>query len=476
MFMFDSLYALLGPVLVVGISLMGVRMLSYWRSFAFASGRYRQREVIQTDALRELDVPFVKIQITTRGLLGSTEVIVRSLRNVMELAQEDPAYYGKVLSVEVMTESEVQARALEHAFSDAPVSVDALVLPAAYTTTPNGTQMKARALHYMVERRREGWNHKPGRTFIVHYDEESLMVPTELRKLLAVLATTDKKLLEGPIHYPLEYADASVLCRAMEASRPIGCFECRHVMEKGVPLHLHGSNLVVEEEFENVLGWDIGSLDGQPLIAEDYVFGMNAFLLGGSEIFGWHGCVMLEQPPFSVKSAFKQRHRWITGVLQGMAKGSKTVEFTQLPTRLRLSLVWGTRFRIATFALGAVLGVPSLLFLPLLLIRSVNALISGGQSMLPPVFMLWLAAVGAMWLGSVFIGAWYNVAQAGFTRSRRWNEIGRAIALAPIAGVIESSAGLQAVIQWGLGRRTVSWQPTPKTKAADAAMDWSQAA
>ena len=64
------------------------------------------------------------------------------------------------------------------------------------------------------------------------------MVPGELRKLIAVLTETDKKILEGPIYYPLEYTDASAICRAMEANRPIGCFECRHVMEKGVPLHL----------------------------------------------------------------------------------------------------------------------------------------------------------------------------------------------------------------------------------------------
>jgi len=43
----------------------------------------------------------------------------------------------------------------------------------------------------------------------------------------------------------------------MEANRPIGCFECRQVMESGTPLHLHGSNLVIEEDLEHELGWDI---------------------------------------------------------------------------------------------------------------------------------------------------------------------------------------------------------------------------
>lgn len=472
---YQSVLSYLGLALLAGISVIGLRMLSYWWSFAVHWRRYRQRDHVTADVLRGLPVPYVKVQVTTRGSAGSTEVILRGIRNVMALAEEDPGYYGSLLSVEVVTESEVQAHLLTATFAGAPVRVDVLVLPADYRTRRD-TKLKARGLHYAVERRREGWNRRPGRTFVVHYDEESVMVPTELRKLMAVLARTDRKILEGPIYYPLEYTDASAICRAMEANRPVGCFECRHVMERGVPLHLHGSNLVVEEEFENAVGWDIGCLDGRPLIAEDYVFGMNAFLRGGPAVFGWHGCVMLEQPPFSFRSAFKQRHRWIFGVLQGMAMARRTREFRRLPRRVRLSLVWGTRFRIATFALGAVVGAAALPVLPLLLGRSVLALVGGGPLPLPAPLIAWLAAVGALWLGSVLIGAWYNVADAGLSPAGRWAEIARAVALAPFAGVAESSAALKAVAEWAIGRRDVHWQPTPKTRAADDAVDWRRTA
>src|SRR5215212_189669 len=171
----------LGTALLVGISLIGVRMLFYWWSFAVHWNRYRQRRPVSTAELRRLPVPYVKIQVTTRGSAGSTEVILRGIRNVVELAAEDPAFYGRFLSVEVVTESDVQAHLLRGIFARAPVAVDALVLPSGYRTR------------------------RPGRTFVVHYDEESVMVPAELRKLVAVLAGTDKKLLEGPIYYPLEY-------------------------------------------------------------------------------------------------------------------------------------------------------------------------------------------------------------------------------------------------------------------------------
>ena len=472
---YETSFLIVGPVLLVGIALMGIRMSSYWWSFLLFWNRYRERTAVTTEQLREVAVPNIKIQITTRGSAGSSEVILRGIRNVVNLADEDPEFYGSFMSVEIVTESQDQAALMERTFSRAAVKVSALVLPSEYST-PNETKMKARGLHYATVRRREGWNFVSGKTFIVHYDEESVMTPDELRKLVLVLASTDKKILEGPIYYPLEYTDASVICRGMEANRPVGCFECRHVMEKGMPLHLHGSNLVVEEQFENQLGWDIGTLDGQPLIAEDYVFGMSAFLLGGSQAFGWHGCVMLEQPPFSVKSAYKQRHRWVTGVLQGMAKARATAEFKQLPRRVRAQLVWGTRFRIATFALGVVVGLPSVLFLPLLLLRSVQILQINSEPPLPDLVMVGLVAIGAMWLGSILIGAWYNVVDAGLSWPRRWAEIFAAVAIAPVAGIIESAAGFRAVQQWVLGSRKVSWQPTPKTKAADAEIDWTSAA
>jgi hypothetical protein len=463
---FGLVLALLGPVLFVGVSVIGIRMTSYWWNFFFHWKRYRRVTQVSTNDLRTLDVPYVKVQITTRGSAGSTEVIVRGIRNVVALALEDPGFYGRFLSVEVVTESAAQSEELRQAFHGSPVPVDVLVIPPDYETS-NGTKLKARGLHYIVEQRRRGWNRKPGRTFVMHFDEESVMVPDEMRKLIHCLATTSKKILEGPIYYPLEYLRASVLCRAMEASRPIGCYECRHVMESGVPLHLHGSNLVVEEQLENAIGWDIGCLDDQPFIAEDFVFGMKALAGCGREVFGWHGCVMLEQPPFSVHSAFRQRYRWIFGVLQGLAAMGRDPLFAALPWRMRTRLVWGTRYRIATFALGAVVGGLSALVFPVFLFRALESLLLDVDAPLPAPGSAWLSAVGIMWLGSVFVGAWHNVADGHMNRWTRTEEIARALVVAPAAGLIESSAALWAVLEWACGRRTVGWVPTPKTKNAD---------
>jgi hypothetical protein len=304
----------LGYVMLGMISIIGLRFLFYFHSFFFHWTRYRRRREVTDDEIAAVEeLPFIKIQITTRGSLGTSEVMTRAIANVAALVRERRALYDRLISIEVVTENEGQKLELGDLFDRLRLDGHVIVIPKGYEAR-KGTQMKARGPHYMVGLRRSGFNRKPSQTFVVHYDEESVMEPSELRKLIHYVATTRTKVSEGPIHYPLEYTEVSPLCRAMEANRPIGCYECRAVMERGVPLHLHGSNLVIDEEFENDLGWDIGLLDGQPFVAEDYVFGVNAFIKEGPSAFGWHGSVMLEQPPFSVRSAFRQRYRWVFGV------------------------------------------------------------------------------------------------------------------------------------------------------------------
>lgn len=184
---------------------------------------------------------------------------------------------------------------------------------------------------------------------------------------------------------------------------------------------------------------------------------------------------MLEQPPFSLKTAFKQRHRWIFGVLQGMDMAQRLPEFASLPRRVRVGLVWGTRGRIASFAGGSIVGVCGLSILPLVTQRSVQTLIGNLPLPMPRLAVLWMAVVGIMWLGSILIGSYYNIQDAGLTTVGRYTEMARNLAIAPIAGVCESAAGLKAVVDWMRGGRDVNWQPTPKTKAADEAIDWSKA-
>jgi len=470
----DLAFQIVGITLTVLITIIGIRMVLYWTSFAFQPSRYRQRVPVSTTDLKKLSehhhIPNLKVQFTTKGSPGSSEVITRGIRQLELLANEDPGFYRQFLTVEVVTENAEQSELISRLFAYSSLGrVDCVTTPENYRT-PKGTQLKAKQMHYLVELRRAGWNQRPGRTFIVHLDEDTLMVPEEFRKMAKFLTLTDKKVLTGPIYYPLEYDEATRLARATEATRPITCFECRRVMETGVPLHVHGSNLVVEEELENRLGWDIGTLDGVPFVAEDYMFGMDTFLKEGSDVFGWHGCVAWEQPPFSFPSVYRQRYRWVFGVLQGMSVSTVLPEFHHLPWHLRMKVIWGTRYRIATYALGTLVGAMSLIFLPFALLVTGLQLHAGEPAGVSPWLDGWFCLVGIMWLGANVMGAWMNALHTGRTGAGLTTEVFRAVALSPVAGFMENMAAMSAVVKWMVGIRGMEWHSTPSTKEADDAL------
>jgi hypothetical protein len=241
-------------------------------------------------------------------------------------------------------------------------------------------------------------------------------------------------------------------------------------METGVPLHVHGSNLVVDEELENRIGWDIGTLDGVPFVAEDYMFGMDAFLKEGREVFGWHGAVAWEQPPFSFPSVYRQRYRWVFGVLQGMSVDTALPEFHRLPRLLQFKVTWGTRYRIATYALGTAVGALSLLYLPLALTAIILQEKAGSAASPSPWLDAWFSLVGFMWLGANLLGAWMNALHTGRRSLAIVTEAARAIVISPVGGIMENMAAMSAVVKWVSGTRDMVWHTTPSTKAADDAL------
>src|SRR5581483_5798422 len=125
-----------------------------------------------------------------------------------------------------------------------------------------------------------------------------------------------------------------------------------------------------------------------------------------------------------------------------------------------LHLVWATRYRILTFALGLPTGAIS----PLYLLYQLGAVLTGqGFLLLPVPVLCWLVFVSFLWLNSMLIGAWYNLSYAQqLSTQQHWIEVMRVLTMAPIAGILESSAGFWAVVQWLAGNRQVSWDPTPK--------------
>lgn len=443
----------IGYLLVVLVSFIGLRLLYTFYSFFFHWSRYQQLQPVTTDDLtRFAQLPFVKFQITTRGQPGSTPLIKRTIQYLVLLAQEKPELYGSQLSVEVVTESWEQKHVIDYAFARAPLKVKAFVVPAQYET-PHGTQLRARELHYIVELRRRGLHSKPGRTFIVHLDEDNIMLPAEVKKLLYHLAITPKRLLIGPVQYALRYRDADPLSQAMEAHRPIGGFVQATQIAWGLPLHLYSSNIVVDEQLENELGWDFSTLDGQPFVTEDFLFGLIAYCAYGHTIFGWHGCVLLAQLSSSTQHTLYQRTRWTTGILQGISALQRIPNFPQLPIKVRLQCIGVTYYHLFTAALGLPVSLCAIFYV----CYQAVILLFGQSYLLPFPWTLWLAIVSFLWLNILLIGAWYNLSSLKkLSFFQRLIEILSVVTLAPLASMLESVAVWRALMRWLRGNRTIA--------------------
>lgn len=394
------------------------------------------------------------IQITTRG--GSVPVVRRGIEYVVRAAIKYPVLQS-IVKVEVITESMEDKRAIDAEFHQTIVPVTVYVLPKDYQT-PSGTKLKARALHYMVELHRKN----PTNSYIVHYDEESVFTEDNLARLVRNLLKKPIGISEGSISYPLEYMDSELMCRTMEANRPFGCHECYLVMSDGLPVHLHGSNLVIQERIENEVGWDIGKLDGNPLIAEDLVFGLMAYLKYGKDAFGWHRVEMIEQPPFTIEQAYKQRERWVMGALQGVAHVRTLPGWSTLSRADRLKIRAVIPLRVATYALGLPISVLSILTWSFYLGFHLTSWALGHA--VPTEFSLLGLPGLAMWLGGNQIGLWQNLRYTDLSTRQKTVEHVKVLATTPFSGVFDTAGPAMAASKWLAGIKTVGWTPTIKIK------------
>src|SRR5215831_14026269 len=140
-----------------------------------------------------------------------------------------------------------------------------------------------------------------------------------------------------------------------------------------VPTFIHGSNLLVRSDIEDAVGWDFGDS-----LTEDQRFGYEAHKKFGA-IIGWHGGMVVEQPPLNVKDTFRQRRRWAAGSRQNL-------KFMPLKDRIYQSA------RLLSWAAGFVSGNVTFILQPVFFMQNV----------------LWVLGY-----------------QAGFRETYRWMEISR---------------------------------------------------
>lgn len=272
---------------------------------------------------------------------------------------------------------------------------------------------KGRALQYATEiREKEKKNTKE--IFIFHLDDESVITRQTICSVMTFLEDSPTPISEGLIIYPPQEREKLKVTHLLDTLRPFCCFECINFMSRGSPAYVHGSNLLVRSDVEGEVGWANGKT-----MAEDTLFAATAKRKLGSRVFGWHGGVIEERSPYTLKDLIKQRKRWFFGLAQNLRYFTTGEKLSQV---IRL-LVWSSGFLSGIFSIVA-LAIPQ--FIP--------------SDYLRVAFL-----VGSLlWLLSYQIGAYFNGKYLRPAKRLFFHAL--TLVSSPVLGLIESSTPILALI------------------------------
>jgi beta-1,4-mannosyltransferase len=312
-----------------------VVITSFWFStipvaFLTLTRLLRNRRIfVESDLRRIHNDPEIIFQITTRSATR-TPVVIRGVESVIESCSK--VNYDSY-EISVVTDDEKDKGTLSNH------KCEVIVVEKEYSTN---AIKKGRALQYAVEFRRKCAKNTLNQ-WVFHMDDESCVTTQTVLSLLKFIRSAGPAVVsEGPIFYPLKFEFANPLTAIAESIRPFTCYDCVSQMTNPPPLHMHGSNLLVRSDIEDMIGWNFG-----PTLAEDQLFGYKVYEKYGPKSLGWHGGILLEQPPLNIKDHFMQRRRWVLGSLQNMNKFPIIHKFKVM-------------FKLSTYFLGFISGIVSI--------------------------------------------------------------------------------------------------------------------
>lgn len=429
-----------------------------------------RKTLIEKDLRRIYNDPIIIFQITTRSAT-KTKVVERGINSIIRASNE--INYSNY-KISVVTEDENDIKNVGKLKNS-----EIIVVKKEYKTN---AIKKARALQYAVEYRKNT-SENTKNFWIFHMDDESYVTNQTLLSLLKYIREGKGVASEGPIVYPLKFESANPITALAESVRPFGCYDCVSQMTNPPPLHLHGSNLLVRSDIEDTIGWNFGET-----LAEDQVFGYKIYETYGANALGWHGGILLEQPPLNIKDHFMQRRRWILGTLQNMNKFPFWHKFK-------------IRFKLASYFMGFVSGIVSTIlyiitvvplftasiqilidkfeynpltwihyiissFFPTVFPEITNQINSiNGNNIYNPVDLgslsLLLLFPYIMWLLSYQIGLTLNLRYNKFTLSKKITFHSYALILSLILGLIETFPAFVAILEYQLRKRIKSMEGIP---------------
>lgn len=301
-------------------------------------------------------------------------------------------------------------------------------------------------------------------------DDESYVTSQTILALLKYIREGKGIASEGPIFYPLKFQTANRITAIAESIRPYACYDCVTQMTRPPPLHMHGSNLLVRSDVEDEIGWNFG-----PTLAEDQMFGFVVSQKYGPNSMGWHGGILLEQPPLNLKDHFFQRRRWVLGTMQNLDK---------FPRFHRFKLM----FKSVTYFMGFASAVASTTlmihnYLPMFWsLPDLNGKVDGFMSIpdslasvsLQSILDTFAAAgpvevgIGALllftsliWLASYQLGLFLNLRYSGISKFRRMLLHGQTLILCPLIGLVETFPAFWATIEYGIRKKNKAAEKIP---------------
>ena len=370
--------------------------LSLVRVYIFVLA-YRSRMVAKPPRER-FQTPRIFFQITTKGNIS---VVQESVNRVNAVCKE--IEYKKY---EVWVVSDMQEE-----FQDCRT----IVVPKQFSCN---AIYKGRALQYAVEiRKAEKINTED--VYVFHLDDESLITKQTLCSVLSFLEDSPTPISEGLIVYPVQNGERIKITHLLDTLRPFCCFECLDFMHRGHPAYMHGSNLLVRSDVEEKIGWDSGKT-----IAEDSLFAINAGTTYDKGVFGWHGGVVEEKSPLSLRDFAKQRQRWFWGLIQNL----RFLSFKDRVSQSVRAIVWSMGFfsglvSIIVIALDALYGV---------------------YQLVPIYLRIAFFVTTFLWLTSYQIGAFLNGRYLSRSRRVRFHLL--VLLSSFVLGMVESATPLLALI------------------------------
>jgi beta-1,4-mannosyltransferase len=433
-----------------------VILASFWFStipVAFLTlGRLlRNRNIfVEQDLRRIYNDPIIIFQITTRSAT-KTPVVKRGIDSIINssLKINYSNYYISIITDDPKDKATLKGINCEVILVNKKFNAFAI--------------KKGRALQYAVEHRRKSGKNI-AKYWIFHMDDESYVTNQTIISLLKFIREGNAIASEGPIFYPLKFESANPLTAIAESIRPFTCYDCVSQMTNPPPLHMHGSNLLVRSDIEDSIGWNFG-----PTLAEDQIFGYKIYEKYGSKSMGWHGGILLEQPPLNIKDHFMQRRRWVLGSLQNMAR---------FPFIHKFKLM----FKLVTYFMGFVSGVISTIlyfytYIPkLLLLLSINEFslditswldtlmkifssevamnASVNASPLDPMIGLILLFPYTVWLFSYQLGLFLNLRYSKISLIKRVMFHLQTLLLSFVIGLLETFPAFWAMLEYYIRDKT----------------------